>query len=193
MRTLRGSCQIGAQVTTDDEAERRSITQPGGSEGAEPSEMAGVAHAEMRGSVEPPPHEEQVEHYLSSQLYDTFQAMHRPRVQSRPLTAGTSYLRECEAQQVAPLPMFDRLLQDRAITSKGVTTEGLARLDLRKYGIGDKSAIALATFLRTAAGKLSLSELSVAHNAIKDRGLHALVKSLAFHPQVSCGAPQSSS
>ncbi len=128
--------------------------------------------------LEPPAHEDAIEHYQSSQIYGTFQAMHRPRVQSRPLTAGRGYLRECEAQQVAPLPMFDRLEYDRA-------NPRLARLDLTKYGIGDKSAVALATFLRTAAGKLSLSELSVAHNAVKTRGLHALVRALGYHPELT--------
>jgi len=55
--------------------------------------------------------EDQTEHYHSYHLYSVYESLHKPIVACRPGSARTLYLRTCEDESTAPLPIFDHIRQ----------------------------------------------------------------------------------
>ncbi|GMH50206.1 hypothetical protein TL16_g00716 [Triparma laevis f. inornata] len=112
----------------------------------------------------------QTDHYHSYHLYGVYEDLHKPRVAGRPGSARTVYLRTCEEELTAPLPIFDHIQQ---------TANGLVDMNLSRYGIGDKATMALAAFLKQCP--LKVNSLEVSNNSILNRGMTALIKAISGH------------
>ncbi|GMI04608.1 hypothetical protein TrVE_jg9920 [Triparma verrucosa] len=112
----------------------------------------------------------QTDHYHSYHLYGVYEDLHKPRVAGRPGSARTVYLRTCEEELTAPLPIFDHLQQN---------ANGLVDMNLSRYGIGDKATMALAAFLNQCP--LKVNSLEVSNNSILNRGMTALIKAISGH------------
>jgi len=127
------------------------------------------------------------QHYHSYHLYSIFEQLHSPGVSGRPGSARTNYLRKCEEEQTAPLPIFDHIRQ---------TPSGLVDMKLSRYGIGDHATVAFGEFLKHCP--LKVNSLEVAHNSIMNRGMTILLRSISAHQlikflDISSNSPKRSS
>lgn len=114
--------------------------------------------------------EDQTDHYHSYHLYSVYESLHKPRISCRPGSARTVYLRTCESECTAPLPIFDHIRQNAS---------GLVEMKLTRYGIGDKATVALGAFLSQCP--LKVNSLEVAENSIHNRGMAVLLSAVGRH------------